>query len=95
MITPRVPRTEEATRQRLRRFLSRLPYGSKAPFARVCGFADRRRLRAVARFNAYLTPRVARRLNTIMDAVESGQLRIVETSRRAGRGPVLLWQWHD
>lgn len=89
-------RTEEATRVRLWALMQRLPPGCKADFARVCGFAGRQRLKAVARFNAYLTAQVARRLNTIMDAVESGDLMLVDTGLKWPKGyPRLVWQWRE
>ena len=88
-------RTENATRERLWRLLQRLPAGSKAPFARVCGYANRHRLRAVARYGAWLTPVVADRLNRLIQAVESGDLVIVDTGKRWGRYPRLRWQWSD
>lgn len=69
-----------------------LPPGSKTSFAFLCGFATRRRLWAVARFNAYLTDRVAARLIDRMDAVECGDLVPVSIGRRGGCHPRLSWQ---
>lgn len=75
-------RTEEPTRQRLAAFVKRLPWGSKGQFAKLCGFADRRRMRAVSRFNAYLTPNVAKRLESIMDQVERGEIILAHKDKR-------------
>jgi hypothetical protein len=86
-------RTCEATRQRLTRMLANLPHGSRSQFALVCGFKDLKRVYAVAKFNAFLTPRVAYRLNLLMDAVERGSLVPVEGPIRRGPKPHLVWQW--
>jgi hypothetical protein len=91
-----VMRTEESTRKRLWGLMGRLPYGSKAQLAHTCGFAGRRRLRAVARFNAYLTKPVARRLERIMDAIESGELVLCATGRPyRSRYGQFVWVWRQ
>lgn len=89
-------RTEEPTRKRLWGLMGRLPYGSKGPLAGVCGFAGRRRLWAVARFNAYLTKPVARRLDRIMDAIEAGELVLCATGRPyRSRYGQYVWVWRE
>jgi hypothetical protein len=86
-------RTHEATRRRLEAFLRALPAGGKAPFARLVGYADRKRILAVSRFGAYLGENTARRLEEIMDEVERGDL-VLRYGGRTGPGgyPVLYWE---
>lgn len=87
-------RTENATRERLCAVLRTLPPGSKTALAQVCGFATLRRLKAVARYNAYLTPGVARRLETIMDAIERGTLVMINCGHQGpGPYPRIMWRW--
>lgn len=86
-------RTCEPTRQRFGELLRRLPRCSKNQFAHVCGFKDHTRARAVAYYNAFLTPRMAHRLELLIDAVESGALVPVEGPIRRGPKPHLVWQW--
>lgn len=86
-----VVRTHEPVRQRLEKLMRSLPYGSKANFARMCGFATRRRLWAVARFNAWLTPELAGRLTAIMDEVARGDIFPVDTGKKAASGTLIAW----
>lgn len=71
--------------------MARLPVGSKASFARLCGFSGRHHLRAVGLYNAYLTEKVAKRIEARIDACERGEFVIVDTGRR-GRFPFLEWE---
>jgi hypothetical protein len=86
-------RTCEPTRRRLAQLIVRLPRGSKTQFAMVCGFKRMKHLRNVATGIAFLTPRVAHRLERLMDAVERGSLVPVEGPPRRGPKPHLVWQW--
>jgi hypothetical protein len=83
-------------RQRLKGLLRSLPQGAKAPLARICGFKDRRLLWALTR-HGWWFPTVRERLVLVMDAIESGELILMDTGRRCSNPayPVLVWQWRE
>lgn len=80
------------TRIRLQRLYERLPRGSKGSLARVCGLSTHRHLKALARFNAYLFPTVAARIERVLDDIEMGRLVMVDSGRLHAGTRVILWQ---
>jgi hypothetical protein len=85
---------EKEARERLRKLLRRLPSGSLAPLARMCGMKDRRFLWALTR-SAWWFPSVRERLEAVMQGIESGQLLLIDTGKRCKNPayPVLVWCW--
>jgi hypothetical protein len=87
---------EDQARERLRSLLGRLPYGSKAQLARVCGFATRRLLRDLTKPQTWWLPAVRRRIERVLDAIEAGHLVLCATGRppRSPKGQY-VWVWRE
>lgn len=79
-------------RERLLKLLRSLPSGSKAPLARVCGVKSRARLMALTRASWWF-PVQMQRITRILDAIESGELIPMDTGKRYGHYPQIIWRW--
>jgi hypothetical protein len=91
--------TEAEVRAGLGEVLSHLPFGSKKPFARLCGYRGKwglHALRGVAKGRALLPEACRKRLSRILNEVLRGEWVLIETGMLTTAGkPSHAWRRHE